>query len=856
MKAISTGRSLRSGLGLAGISIGALAIALGGPAAAQDAPAGAPGADGGEIVVSGQRAAELASIQLKRNNDAVVETLVADDVGKLPDQNVAESVKRLPGLSVANDQGEGRYVIIRGVNPNLVNVTVNGMTQPAPEPDGRQVKLDDIPSALIAAVTVSKSLTADQDANAIGGAVDIKTLSAFDRREHFFATARGQVGRYDLNGKHPWEFDAQIGGRTDTFGAVLSVSKSRRPIESENFQASEEFYPDNDGPDQFGLRDYNLIRDRLGVVLNLDYQPTTAVKLYLRGTYSKFGDDEYRDQNRVDNIEYTPASASSGDYTGRGAILIRRRIEKDNTKSISGGGSFLIGASTLDLNGSWAKAVKNDPLRSEYSFQTKSSTAVSGAFDLDQSPYGFTFDAPFDPTIYPLKSVNYDHRHAQEKLWQARADFTVPIAVGDDSIIKVGAKYLNRNKTNDRAYEKYSLASGHTFNASDASYIGDTGFYGGMYEFGPRVDYYGAEDFLADHPGTLTQMSGDVDSSVANSLANDYDVTEKVTAGYVMAKFKWGGLTVTPGVRVERTSDDAAGKLIVAGSTVDDGFNSFSSRSYTDWFPGVNVKFEAADNLVLRAAATTSLGRPNYPDLAPFISVDDTTSPPTVTKGNPDIAPYKAVNLDATLEYYLADQGVLSVGVFYKRIDNPIYTQTQAVTNYTIAGQTFADANVIQPLNADEAVLKGIEFNAQYQFTFLPGFLSGFGVGGNLTFVGGHGSGLLGRSGDFPLFFQSKTIGSAQLTYEKYGFTGRLAYSYRSKYLDLLGSDAATDEYTDNNGQLDARLGYDFNDNFGIYAEAVNLNDAPWRRFKGSSSFLVEREHYGPSYRVGAQIKF
>jgi TonB-dependent receptor len=313
---------------------------------------------------------------------------------------------------------------------------------------------------------------------------------------------------------------------------------------------------------------------------------------------------------------------------------------------------------------------------------------------------------------------------------------------------------------------------------------------------------------------------------------------------------------VTPGVRVERTSDDAAGKLIVAGSTVDDGFNSFSSRSYTDWFPGVNVKFEAADNLVLRAAATTSLGRPNYPDLAPFISVDDTTSPPTVTKGNPDIAPYKAVNLDATLEYYLADQGVLSVGVFYKRIDNPIYTQTQAVTNYTIAGQTFADANVIQPLNADEAVLKGIEFNAQYQFTFLPGFLSGFGVGGNLTFVGGHGSGLLGRSGDFPLFFQSKTIGSAQLTYEKYGFTGRLAYSYRSKYLDLLGSDAATDEYTDNNGQLDARIGYDFNDNFGIYAEAVNLNDAPWRRFKGSSSFLFEREHYGPSYRVGALIKF
>lgn len=134
-----------------------------------------------DIVVTGRRSAELRSLQIKERADQVVETLVADDVGKLPDQNVAEAVKRLPGLSVANDQGEGRYVIIRGVNPNLVNVTVNGMTQPAPEPEGRQVKLDDLPSAMIQAVTVTKSLTPDQDANAIGGAVDIRTVSAFDR---------------------------------------------------------------------------------------------------------------------------------------------------------------------------------------------------------------------------------------------------------------------------------------------------------------------------------------------------------------------------------------------------------------------------------------------------------------------------------------------------------------------------------------------------------------------------------------------------------------------------------------------------------------------------------------------------
>ncbi len=126
-------------------------------------------------------------------------------MGKLPDQNVAEAIKRLPGLSVANDQGEGRYVIIRGIDPNLINVSLNGQTLPAPEPDGRQVKLDDLPSAMIQSITVTKSLLPSQDANAIGGEVNIRTKTAFDSSKPFFLDARGAVGRYDLNGKSPYE---------------------------------------------------------------------------------------------------------------------------------------------------------------------------------------------------------------------------------------------------------------------------------------------------------------------------------------------------------------------------------------------------------------------------------------------------------------------------------------------------------------------------------------------------------------------------------------------------------------------------------------------------------------------------
>ena len=818
-----------------------------------------------DIVVTGNRLAERRALQTKKSADNFVEALYANDVGKLPDQNVAEAVRRLPGITVANDQGEGRYVIIRGIDPNLINVTLNNQTLPAPEPAGRVVKLDDIPSSLIAAVVVTKSLTAQQDANAVGGAVDIRTVNAFDRNKSFFLDGRGAAGYYKINGKTPYELDGQIGGIFGQFGAVVSVNYSSRPIESENFQGSTNYVAtanSNPVPDQNGLRDYNLTRTRLGVVGNFDWHPSDDVKIYLRSSYSKFTDHETRDQNRLGTEKgITPTSMTTGSFTSAvGTILVRRREENDNTKSITLGGEFKLGGGTLEASGGWTKAVKTDPIRSEYTFSTAQGAGtpakqpIAGVtYDLGTEPvYSFvdTGGVFSTPSRFGLTKYNLETRLAFEELWQGRIDYTLPIGLGDDSSIKVGAKYLDRHKFNNQ--DKLNYKNGSAWYLDTVGYLGNTSFYDGMFKFGERIDYYAARTYADAHPGVLAL---DADGTKSDTLSSDYDVHESISAGYAMATLKFGGLTLVPGVRVEHTEDKNSAKLVTATSTVNDGYNSFGSKQYTDWFPGLNAKYEIQRNLLLRGAVTTSIGRPNYADLAPYVIVVDGT-PPSVSLGNPSLEPYKALNLDASLEYYLPSQGVLSIGLFYKHIDNPIYSQTIAVANGTYAGVTYASANVTQAFNADDETIQGVEINGQVQLTFLPSPLDGFGISANYTHVSGHASAPGIRTGDIPLFDQSHDIGNVQIFYEKYGFAARVAFSYRSAYMDALGKTAALDQYTDANGQVDVHASYQIMKQVTIFADGTNLTDAPWRRYIGTPNQLVERERYSFLLRGGVQVHF
>jgi TonB-dependent receptor len=299
-----------------------------------------------------------------------------------------------------------------------------------------------------------------------------------------------------------------------------------------------------------------------------------------------------------------------------------------------------------------------------------------------------------------------------------------------------------------------------------------------------------------------------------------------------------------------------AAKIVDTNSALDDDFNSFASKSYTDVFPGVNAKFAFSDKLLMRAAVTTAIGRPNYPALAPYVIAEGDTPADSISLGNPDLKPYRALNFDASLESYPTQDSLFSAGIFHKQIDNPIYPTTRREANMTYGGVTYALADVDQLVNFDTEYLTGVEFNAQTQFTGLPGVLGGFGISASYAHIWGHADAAAYRAGKIPLAFQSKDVANVQLFFEKYGLVARLAFNYRSSYLDAVTDDAATDQFTDGNGQLDLHVSYQFTPQFTVFGDAINLTDAPWRRYIGDKDLLIEREHYGTQLRGGVQLHF
>lgn len=823
------------------------------------------------ILVIGQRANLASSISRQRAGEGVSTVLTRDSIGQFPDQNVAEALRRAPGINVLNDQGEGRFVSIRGLDPELNSTSINGNRVLATGGDERAAALDVIPSELVEAITIKKSLTPDMDADTLGGSVEIETTSAFSRSKPFVGiSVEGSYSdlRDAFSPKAGIDFSVPIGSN---FGIAGGLSYYNRRFASDNVEA--EGWGVSDAgvvfADEVQYRDYDVTRERIGASLSFDARVGATTELYLRGLYSRFDDQELRRRLIfIFNEEPASGTGSSASFdSADGRIEVRRDIkdrgEAQEIKTVSLGGKTESNGWKFVYDAAYSQAtqIENnsiDPMRFRRRTANPGQLGVTFDYSDPQVP-AYTIDFGQDdfanPALYGLTLLERTTKErAKDEEYSLRADITRNFALTSGTFeVQTGAKLRWRDKR-----QRFTI---DLFNSFDGGLTLDQLLGGQTYGLALIDPVPGLDALRAfiDQNGYSGFVRNDLESDFV-SAAEDYRATENVYAGYLLGRYTTSSLQVIGGVRVERTENEFFTNRVDFNedletlSIVPQKFD----RGYTDWLPSLNVRFEPRRDIVLRAAAYKSIVRPRIASVAPrFIVEENEDGDRSGEFGNADLKPYRAWNFDAAIEYYFARDAAVSLGGFYKSIDN--FIVVGQFSDVTFNGISVDEATI--PINGERATVKGLEFSYQQALTFLPAPFDGFLVNFNYTYTDAKGQLADGEltSGRFiPLPASAKHTFNAVLGYEKGPISLRAAGAYRSGYLDEVGDDPQEDRYVDNHFQADFTAKYRVTPNFQVIGEFINAFDAPYYAYQNGPQGrrLLQYEEYSWTAKLGVRANF
>lgn len=820
------------------------------------------------ILVIGQVAGQAGALNQQRNADSLRNIVSADAIGQFPDQNVAEALQRVPGLSIARDQGEGRFVIIRGIDPALSSTTINGLRVPGPEADSRQVNLDVIASDLLERLEIVKAITPDMDGDSVGGNVALKSATAFDRGNSLSLRSEGSYN--DL--ADAWSPKLAVAGTrlfsvgdgVDNFGVASALSWFDRDFGSDGIETPG--FEDLEGPDgafrgleEAEQRDYTITRERLSTTLNFDYRPNDATDVYWRTLYSDFSDDEVQLTNvYAFNDEQITELSDNGARFADSEIekLSEARKETQTIVSTALGAENRFGAYTLDYLLGFAQAEEDTPNGLGARFVGEE-LAVGYDLAKRKQPRLFSDDPAFaDAATYALDEIALEHTFARERETALALNLQRDTLIGPwAGFWKVGAKARLRDKIGNTDAEIYD-GFGDDFTLAD--FAGQNVNYP-LGSFGPILSRQALSTFFNANRANF-ELNGD--DSAIDSRIEDYRLDEDIYAGYLMARVDMGPARLVGGVRVERTESDARGTRLTIDPESGSGDPEFqplnADTHYTDVLPSLNLRYAFTERMLLRASLSRSIARPGFEQAAPRTAIeieedDDGAFERSAEFGNPDLDPLTSDNVDLSFEFYPGGVALISAGLFYKRLKDFFVVSD-------VAGQPgpFADFDeAITTLNGDTADLYGAEFSYSQKFSMLPAPFDGVLLLANLTLVDSDAT-LPFRSGGTPLPRQSDTLGNLALGWEKHGFSLRLAATYRSEYLDEIGEldDPATDRYADAHLQLDFTGSYRFSDAYQLYVNAVNINDEPFYAYFQDRRFNSQYEEYGPTYELGLKANF
>jgi len=880
------------------------------------------------ITVTGIRASLESSARIKRNTPTIVEVVTAEDIGKLPDVSIADSLARLPGVTAQRLEGRDQRLAIRGLGPDFGTTLLNGREQ-VTVGDNRGVEYDQYPSEFFKNVIVAKSANASIVAAGVSGTVDLRLIRPLAEKDQIIAVGlRGQTNSQDeLNPESdPWGYRASAiyvdQFANDTIGVALGISHTKQVGEDERYNA----WGFNPAPQTGGnvlvtgakpfVQSGNF--KRTGVVGTVEWQPSDRLHGTLDVLYSKFKETQY-----LRGIEFPIYPDWSGNvinsYTAEDGMVteanignvvgvVRNDYNKRDAKNWSVGGNVVYGLTdriNWTFDGSWSKAKRTDFLLENYSGTGWNGSGAKDTITINQNGDG-TFDIhttidyanPANLVITDPRGWGWNGTEAvvqagflnqpqfEDELWALRSSLDGEISSSMFNRWEAGLVYSHRSK--DALYSSAFLCPKDpnpscTVASGTATQlpIPQQAIVGTV-----SLDYLGIPGMVAMDPLYLYHNVYDVAfDNRPDSLARDYNVTEKVWTGYAMLNIDTdlGGVPITGsvGAQIVNTKQSSSGFVSNQTGSVVTYEKTKDGGNYANFLPSVALAFQFMPPLFLKLGISQTMVRPRldqervtsvintHPECA---GSDDPSECAFFTSygGNAKLKPYQSTNFDASLEYYMPRGGYVALSAFYKDLHNYVQPSQTTLLDFAdfasslppLPPGTTTIGTLSRPTNDGDGYLAGEEVTLSMPFANLSHSLDGFGFFGSLAHVKSSVH-YKGSPGSQEIPNQSEWVGTAEAYFEKWGFQARLSYRYRSKFIgEVAGLSAApTFRTAKAEGILDAQVGYEFQQGMlkglSILAQAKNITDEPFVTYEApNTSHVIDHQHYGRDYYIGVGYKF
>ena len=817
-----------------------------------------------EVKVKGAFSGQRRAMQMQKSSMGVTNVVSADQVGKFPDSNIGDALKRINGINVQYDQGEARFGQVRGTSADLTSVTVNGNRLPSAEGDTRNVQLDLIPADMVQTIEVSKVVTSDMDGDAIGGSINLVTKNTPYRRVLNFT---GSTGYTWISGKPQWNIGGTWGDRF--FNNKLGIMASGCYQYAHGGSDNTEFeYAEKNGEIQLKeaqVRQYYVTRERQSYSLALDYQFNPLHKISFKGIYNRRNDWENRYR-----ISYKKLNSDAGDQS----VVIQTkagsddnksaRLERQQTMDFTLDGEHTFGNLKMDWASSYSRATEDRPNERYIGLKLKGSDSLNFGDSFqdvgDEQPYSTLAIPSFSEGKWKIGEFTNSDQSIKENEIKERINFTLPLSKGlYGNTLKFGYKYTRKDKERNTEYYDYSDAANKYIPDWKDNLVSEV-----REGFMPGSQYPTGTQFVSkDYMGTIVFDKAD-GVELYEEEAGNYEATEQIHAGYIRLDQKLGNkLDATLGLRIENTRLNTSG----VNYTMDEDENESLKptgefkNDYTNLLPSLLLKYKMNEDGSVRASITKTLSRPKYSALIANKSFNLADQEATI--GDPNIKPTTSWNIDLSIDHYFKSIGMVSLGLFYKDVKN-VNVETLGYYTGTELGLAGNDETfeVTQNMNAYDARVYGVEAAYQRDFGFISPALRCLGFYSNYTYTKSTTRNYNPRLGiedsdDVKMAGSPEHTANASLYYENKGWNIRLSYNFASSFVDMMNTGSRElDRYYDKVNYLDINASYTWGKKtkITIFAEANNLLNQPLRYYQGNKERTMQVEYYGVKVNTGVKI--